>query len=92
MKLPEGLTAPQFKAVEALFEQGYGPTLASVPPKVGAALVAKAWAKPQVVTIGRDRLGPITVNAYLLTIRGHMLYCEWALKQSEKCSASESIP
>lgn len=87
MNLPDGLTAPQFKAVEALLEQDYGLTLASVPPKVGAALIAKGWAEPQVVTMGHDRLGPITVNAYLLTIRGHMLYCEWAAKQRSEIDA-----
>jgi hypothetical protein len=53
---------------------------ASIRRPIARKLINKGYVETSVRTVGRDSLGPITVNVYQLTVAGHYRYCEEASK------------
>jgi hypothetical protein len=70
-----GLSAEESAALEALFTQDLpGERAASVKPKLGRSLVAKGYADPAELVIGRGALAA-KVKTFKITLAGSLAYC-----------------
>lgn len=54
-----------------------------VHPETAKALIAKGLIESEMVTVGHDRFGAITVASYTVPLLLHMQWCQWCSEQTE---------